>query len=268
MTATPAPAPAPAPAMTTSTPPWLGAIAFEWTKIASVRSTRWIIISAILITAGGSWLLGTSALASGLNGFATAMPAPYLAFQTMLVAQIAIVLLATLAISSEYSTGAIVTTLQSVPVRGRMLAGKSLVVALGSALVGVVLIGVGTPIAAASAAEFGTFTAADLVRALIGTGIGFAFLSLLVLGLGTALRSAAGTILATLAILQVLPVALPLFNQDWATDLVQYLPNQAITVLATHPSEPYTWPVALAVLAGWAAASLAAGYTALRLRDA
>ncbi|KAB8169852.1 ABC transporter [Streptomyces sp. 3MP-14] len=247
---------------------WAGATAFEWTKLASVRSTRWILGCAVLVSLGGSWLLGASALASGRNGHDTATPAPEIAAQTLLVSQVAVVVIAALAICGEYATGSIVTSLQSVPVRGRLLAAKALTVAGVSAVAGAVFVVLGTPVAELSAEEFGTFTGAEFRNAATGAALGMALLSLLVLGLGTALRNAAATIVSTLAILQVLSAVLPLFDNEAINGLADHLPNEALTVLVTHPAEPYTWPVAVLTLAGWAAAGLTAGYAVLRARDA
>ncbi len=246
---------------------WTGAIAFEWTKLVSVRSTWWILVSAVVCTIAGSWLLGASALASGRNGFDTAMPAPQIVVQTMLIVEMTVVLLGTFAITSEYSTGSIMTTLQSVPRRFQVLAGKTVVLGLIGIAAGAALILIGTPIAAGAAAEFGRFEFSDLVRAMIGTGVGLALLSIVVLGLGAALRSAAFTIITALALLHVVPNILPLFGVEAIGDLVRFLPNQAIAVLAVETTQPYTWPVALAVLAGWAGAGLLIGYTVLRTRD-
>ncbi|WP_309131527.1 hypothetical protein [Brevibacterium sp.] len=247
---------------------WWGTVAFEWTKLVSVRSTWWILASALACTLAGSWLLGASALASGRNGFDTAMPAPAIVVQTMLIVEMALVLLGTFAITSEYSTGSIMTTLQSVPRRFRVLAGKTVVLLIIGIVAGAALILVGTPVAAGAAAEFGRFESPDLARAMIGTGVGLALLSIFVLGLGAALRSAAFTIITALALLHVVPNILPLFGVEAISDLAQYLPNQAIAVLAVETTQPYEWPVALAVLVGWAGAGLLFGYAMLRSRDA
>lgn len=246
---------------------WRGAIAFEWTKLASVRSTWWALVAAAVTTAGGSWLLGASAKASALNGFDTAMPAPHLAFQAITVAQVAVVLLAALAITSEYANRSITTTLQSVPVRGRVLLAKAVVVGAFSGLVGVVLAGVGTAVAALSADHFGTFTASQMLDATVGTAVVLALLSVTVLGIGTALRSTAGTIITMLAILFALPLVLPVFTQGWMRGLVDYLPSEAAAVLVTRPGESYSATAAVGILAAWALGSLAVGHAVLRRRD-
>ena len=248
--------------------PWVGAIAFEWTKLFSVRSTWWIVAVSVLATLFGSGLLGASALASGRNGLDSATPAPHTVVQTMIAVEFIVVLLGTFTITGEYSTGSVMTTLQSVPRRSRMLLAKALVQFGTGCALGAILVLLGTPVAAVFSAEFGAFESSDLVRAALGTGIGLGLLNIFVLGIGTVLRSAAMTIITTLALLQLVPSLLPLFGVTAISELVRYLPNQAIAVLSVDAPGPYGWPIALLVLGCWAAAGLLCGGLLLRTRDA
>ena len=248
--------------------PWVGAIAFEWTKLVSVRSTWWIVAVSVLATLFGSGLLGASALASGRNGLDSAAPAPYFVVQTMIAVEFIVVLLGTFAITGEYSTGSVMTTLQSVPRRSRLLLAKALVQFGTGCALGLMFVVLGTPVAAVFSAEFGAFESSDLVRAALGTGIGLGLLNVFVLGLGTVLRSAAMTIITTLALLQLVPSLLPLFGVTLMSELARFLPNQAIAVLSVDAPGPYGWPIALLVLGCWAAAGLLCGGLLLRTRDA
>jgi ABC-2 type transport system permease protein len=247
---------------------WRGSLAFEWTKLASIRSTWFSLVIALLVTLGVGVLLGVSARASAENGFDSAAPSPYLAFQAILVAQFPIVVVAALFITAEYSSGSIRTTLQSVPVRGRMLASKLIILAGGGLVTGVLLSVLGTLVTAPAAGQYGAFTAGEFVGTVLAAGGYLAMLSIMVLGLGAALRSAAGTITTILVLLFALPQLLPVFGVDWLTDLVKYLPTNAATVLGLQVAQPYGWAVALLVLGGWGLAAVVAGYTVLRARDA
>lgn len=244
------------------------ALAFEWTKFASLRSTWWILASALVVTLAGSWLFGMSAQASGANGLDSAMPAPAFVMQSMLVGELAFVVLGTFVITSEYSSGAIVSTLQSVPRRTRMLVSKAVLVFLVGFLGGAGLVLLGTPVAAVFAGDYGTFTAGELSRAMLGAGTGMGVLGVLSLGLGAALRSATLTLVVVLGLLQLVSNVLPLFGNEHVAELANYLPNIAISVLALEGPGPYGWPVALLVLAAWSAAGLVAGATILHRRDA
>lgn len=247
---------------------WRGALAFEWTKLAGVRSTWLCLIIAALSTVGLGMLLGASAKASGDNGYAVGDPSPYLAFQSVLFVQFLIVVIATLFITSEYASGAIKTTLQSVPVRGRMLASKLIVIGLGGFVSGVLLNLLGTAATAPFAQEYGTFTAAQLVRTSLMTGVYLALLAVLVVGFGTALRNAAGTITWVIALLLIIPQILPIFRLEWLVKAADYLPTNAALVLGLNLTEPYGGGMAALILCGWAALGVVVGALVLRGRDA
>src|SRR5699024_10098995 len=158
-----------------------------------------------------------------------------------------IFLLGTFAITGEYSTGSVMTTLQSVPRRSRLLLAKALVQFGTGCALGLMFGVLGTPVAAVFSAEFGAFESSDMVRAALGTGIGLGLLNVFVLGLGTVLRSAVMTIITTLALLQLVPSLLPLFGVTLMSELARFLPNQAIAVLSVDAPGPYGWPIALLV---------------------
>ncbi|WP_163544562.1 ABC transporter [Occultella kanbiaonis] len=246
---------------------WVSAIAFEWTKLTGVRSTLWLVVTGTLLTLGGTLLIGASARASGENGLETAAPAPLFAVQTISFTQVTVLLVAVFAFTAEYSSGSIRTTLLSVPGRGRVLIAKSVVLAAMSMVIGSVLVLLGTLTAAAAAAEYGTFSGTQLGHAVLGTAVSLALTSVFVLGVAAALRSTAGTILTMFVVLYALNSVLPIFGQDWLTDLAAYLPGTAAGVLVTNAAEPYGWATALTVLAGWAGAGLGVGYLGLRYRD-
>lgn len=268
VTSTPAPALEPVVPDISRSRRWLGAAAFEATKLFAVRST-WVSLGiAVVLQVGLAVLFGWSAKASAENGVDAAAPAPHLAFQAILVTQFLIIVTATLFITAEYASRSIVTTLQSVPVRGRMLASKLIVIALAVGLVGLVLNVIGTLVAAALAGSYGTFTAGQLIATTLAAGGYLALLAMLVVGLGAALRNAAGTITTVLFLLLVLPQVLPLFGVDWLATAADYLPTNAAVVLGMGLHEPYGPGLALLVLCGWAAAGIVAGLLVLRRRDA
>lgn len=244
------------------------AVAFEWTKLASVRST-WISLAlAVVATVGFSWLIGASAKASGDNGYDTFMPAPEIAFSSLQVSQLLLVVVAALCITAEYASGTITTSLQAVPVRGRLLGAKAAVLAGLGGISGVVLVAFGTAVAGPSAADFGTFTAGDFVAAAAGSAYYLAMLLVMMLGIGTVLRSSAGTITTAFILLFALPQVLPLFSLAWLQHAIDYLPTYAALALASSDPGPYGTGVAVLVLVAWAAGCLAAGYVALIRRDA
>ncbi|HJY72533.1 MAG TPA: ABC transporter permease [Streptosporangiaceae bacterium] len=107
-----------------------GAIASEFTKIRSVRSTYWTLAALLVVSIGiGAAITGGSAANFSHN---PANKAGFDATQTSLVAffeigQLIIAVIAALAITSEYSTGMIRTSLTAQPRRGRVYAAKAIV---------------------------------------------------------------------------------------------------------------------------------------------
>ena len=107
-----------------------GAIASEFTKIRSVRSTYWTLAALLVVSLGiGAAITGGMAANFGHN---PGNKAGFDATQTSLVAffeigQLIIAVIAALAITSEYSTGMIRTSLTAEPRRGTVYAAKAIV---------------------------------------------------------------------------------------------------------------------------------------------
>ena len=146
------------------------------------------------------------------------------------IAQLAIGVLGVLLITSEYSTGAIGSSLAAVPRRGRFLGAKAVVM--------VVLIFVVTEVIAFVAFFIGqalisghapTASLGDptVLRALIGGGLVGAVLALMGLALGTLIRHAAGAIAVLVAILFVLPGIAAALPASIEHTVEEYWPTQA-----------------------------------------
>src|ERR1700684_2981134 len=107
-----------------------GALASEFTKVRSVRSTYWPLAALLIVSIGiGAAITGGSAANFNHN---LANKAGFDATQTSLVAffeigQLIIAVIAALAITSEYSTGMIRTSLTAQPRRGTVYAAKAIV---------------------------------------------------------------------------------------------------------------------------------------------
>ncbi|MEV6911357.1 ABC transporter permease [Amycolatopsis sp. NPDC051071] len=248
----------------------MNAISSEWTKFWSVRSTWWCLISGFALMLAYSGALGLTANAGIERPLA---PHAVVAGAAFYLTQFAVVALATLFVTSEYASGSIRSTLQWVPVRNQVILAKSAVllpVLFGygvlNTLAGVAL---SAPLIPAPDSSFG-----DILATSAGMGGYFALLGLLCLGLGTALRSTAGTIVTVFVLL----VMIPMFagSLGWE-DLVNYFPgfagvNAMVTSGQPNPIfggvAPYAPWVGIALCAAWAAAGLAAGSTVLRRRDA
>jgi ABC-type transport system involved in multi-copper enzyme maturation permease subunit len=107
-----------------------GAIASEFTKLRSVRSTYWTLAALLIVSVG----LG-AAITAGTDASFSHNPANKAGFdatQTSLIAffeigQLIIAVIAAMTITSEYSTGMIRTSLTAQPRRGTVFTAKAIV---------------------------------------------------------------------------------------------------------------------------------------------
>ncbi|MGN9842081.1 ABC transporter permease [Nonomuraea sp. H19] len=267
------------------------AVGAEWGKLWSVRSTWWCLAGALVLMVLSAVMLGGAAATdalreSGATGAAVregGAAAPVVASEPVVsatsFAQFALVALAMLAITAEYATGGIRVTLQAVPVRGVVLAAKALVVAPVMAVAGV-LSG-----AAATAAVylllsldvFGglvVLPVGEVVGDLLAVGVFFALVAVMTLGVGAAMRSAAGTLTVVFMLLMGLPLMLLMTGGQVAVDASLRMPLFAglafmgSTDNMTGGPIPYPAMEGLAWLLAWTAIAVAAGHTVLRRRDA
>ncbi len=107
-----------------------GAIASEFTKIRSVRSTYWTLAALLVVSIGIGAAITGGADANFSHNLAN--KAGFDATQTSLIAffeigQLIIAVIAALAITSEYSTGMIRTSLTAQPRRRTVYAAKAIV---------------------------------------------------------------------------------------------------------------------------------------------
>lgn len=246
-----------------------GAIGAEWTKLWTVRSTWSCLSSAVVLQAAYSVIVGLASK-SQQHSDAASTSAPETAVGGMLyMAQFAVIALAALAIASEYATGGIRSTLLCVPVRGRMLAAKSLVVSAVLFVAGVLLALLGTVLAVMTMGGTARHpSGGEVLTHALAIGAYVALTTVLVIGVGVAVRSVAGTLTGACLAMLVVPVGLLLTKLKFLVDVANFLPGPAGLHLMYGSTGPYGRGVALFVLAGWAAVAQIAGYMVLRTRDA
>jgi ABC-2 type transport system permease protein len=250
----------------------------EWTKLRTTPGAGWLALAAVILTAG----LSAAAAAAVTYTAGTNQDPAKISLTGVELGQAPIAVLAVLAITGEYSTGMIATTLTAMPRRTTMLAAKAtvltaLILATGT---GAVLISV---LAGRLLLPRNGFTTAHgypplslgdgpTLRAAAGSVLYLALIGLLSLGIATAVRDSATAIGAVLALLYLFPIiASVVTDPHWQRHLQQIGPMpaglaiQATTNLHNLPISPWT---GLCVLSGWATAAILAGSVALRLRDA
>lgn len=271
MTTTQAPAPARTSVDTGRRLTFLRALRSEWIKLATLRSTWWSIGIAAALTIGIAVLI---AQAIDLPGFdpiqAVVMPIQF----TMLLAGI----IGAISVTGEYSTGMIRSTLTANPVRGSVLAAKSVVLALFLFLSSVVIftvaaVAVSLVVAPRDQSIDWSAPSASLLPILVSS-LSMAVFALIGVSFGFILRSGAGAIAATVGVLFVLPIVASFFSMAgeawaWVVDASAYLPVAAAQS-AIMPSETAALdaPVAFLTLACWVVGGALVAWGVLRSRDA
>jgi ABC-2 type transport system permease protein len=256
------------------------ALSAEWVKVRTLPGTGWLLLGVVAVTVAVS--AGASAALSCTSSAACHPDITQLSLTGTDVGQAVVAVVAVLAVTGEYATGMIRTSLAAMPCRSVMLTAKAAVVTAltlaagalavaGSLLAGrLILPGQGyTP-----AHGYPALSLADptVLRAAAGTVLYLALIALLSLGVATAVRDAATAIGGVLGLLYLFPVlGLAVTSPGWHRHLQQIAPMtagleiQASTGLGHLPISPWA---GLGVLAAWAAAALLAGGLLLRLRDA
>ena len=252
----------------------------EWIKLRTLPGTGWLLLGVVVLTVAVS--AATSAALSCTSSAACHPDLTKLSFSGTELGQAVVAIVGVLAITGEYSTGMIRTTLTAAPRRTVMLAAKAAVVTalvlaagavaiLGSLLAGrLILPGHGY----SPAHGYLVLSLADgpVLRAASGSVLYLALIALLSLGIATAVRDTATAIGIVLGLLYLFPIlAQVVASPGWQRHLQQIGPMtagleiQASTGVRTLPISPWA---GLGVLAAWAAAALLAGGVLLRLRDA
>ncbi|MFH8768836.1 ABC transporter permease [Streptomyces sp. NPDC017958] len=196
------------------------ALASEWTKIKSVRSTMWTLGVFVLLVVGIGLLAGLTVQSSSsdLNGESPLT----LGFYGLLIGIMCIITLGVLTTASEYGTGMIRTTMTACPSRGRVLAAKSIVFFVIAFVVTLATVSFVAMVHASMLKGHGAGTpsSGEWLKATVGISLYIALLGLLSLLVGSIIRHSAGAI--TIMIGAVLaPLVIALFMNAESLQKVQ-----------------------------------------------
>jgi ABC-2 type transport system permease protein len=246
----------------------------EWTKLRSLPSAAWSLLSAVaLITVVGVLytLLRATHPPHGASSIAGFDPTA-ISLSGIQLAQLATGVLGVLVITSEYATGQLFSTLAAVPRRLAVLRGKAAVLTVATlagclpATFAAFLIGQSV----LSSRHLGTTLGQPgVTRAVVGGALYLTAIALLGLGLGAILRNAAGGIAALLGVLLALPIIIGLLPGTLSDQISKYLPTgagQAVTNVRPDPTMLGPW-TGLGVLCLYVAAVLGLAAWLLRRRD-
>ncbi|MGW1293075.1 ABC transporter permease subunit [Streptomyces sp. NPDC002533] len=249
------------------------AMAFEWTKMRTLRSPQWNLALFFLVSVGIALLTGyfMRGVYDDMNAQARADFDPVsTGFSGLRLGLIALVVFGVLTVTSEYASGTISSSLTAVPRRGTFYAAKVLTgsaTAFVASLVVVIVSFFATQVALGDARSV-SLSDDGVPGALVGAVLYTTLLCAFSIGLATVLRSSALT----------MGILIPLFfmvstilnNLPGVKTFAQFLPDVAGgLVLFTEPPEDTVltaWS-GMAVLAAWTAAAVALGFVAMRRRD-
>jgi ABC-2 type transport system permease protein len=254
------------------------ALRAEWIKLRTLTSTAWLLIGATAVTVGVSAAIaaGTHQSAGGGGEDPTK-----LALTGIDLGQAVVAVLGVLAISEEYGTGMIRTTLAALPRRLTVLGAKaanlvvltlaSSVLAVAGCLVAGRLMLPGDGLGPAHGYALVSVADPATLRAAIGSVIYLGLIALLALGVATTVRDTAVSIGVVLALLYLPLLLAQAVSNPLRRHVEQVAPMTAGLVVQTTTNvrhQPIGPWAGLVVLAAWAAVSLLIGGLLLQRRDA
>lgn len=245
----------------------------EWTKIRTVRSTRWTLAMTLVVSVGisvGISYANRGAFARMTPDQISSFDPVYNGFAGLAFGQIILLAFGVLVVSAEYTSGSIHSSLAAVPGRG-VFYGAKLLATTGPAL----LIALVTAFAAffgGQAALGGghnvAITDPGALRSVFGAAAYMVLICAFSLGVATMLRS---SVLSLAILIPLFFIVSPILgNIEALGSVARFLPDQAGTrMFQVLPSEDALGPgQGLAVLVGWTVLALLGGYLVLRSRDA
>lgn len=260
------------------------ALRAEWTKLRTVSSTGWTLVAVVVSTAAigalVTWDLRPPDCAR--DDPSCDFDLARLSLAGVYLGQAAVVVLAVLAVTAEYESAMIRSTLAACPRRLVVLVAKATVVTvavLGAAAVSVLA----SLLAGRSFLADNGFTAVagyrlpslgdgPTLRAYGGTVLYLGLVALLSLGVAFVIRHTGGTVTILFVLLYVSPIiSLAVSDPRWkewiekVSPMTAGLAIQSTLRLDALPISPWS---GLGVLALYAVGAVAAGLVLFRLRDA
>jgi ABC-2 type transport system permease protein len=247
----------------------------EWTKLWSLRSTRWSLLLAVVAMTGLGIVFGAVQMAHW-SQMSERDRATFNPIDTSLggwhIAQLAIGVLGVLVISGEYSTGMIRSSFGAVPKRLPVLWAKAAVYgAVGFALMlpSALIVFFVTQVILRQHHVQTTIGAPHVLRAVVGCALFLTITGLLGLALGSLVRNTAGGIATFAGVMFVLPGISAILPNSWGDSVDPYLPLSAGTaILQIQPDSSSLAPwTGLLLFLGYAAAATLIAAVLLVRRD-
>jgi ABC-2 type transport system permease protein len=234
----------------------------EFTKLRSLPSTGWTLLTAITMVAGFGILYSSLRAARPPHGADLATYDPTaVSLAGVELAMLVTGILGVLFITGEHASGQLRATFTAVPKRLPVLVAKAVV--LAAAVFAACLAATAAAFVIGQSILAGHHLDASLgdpgtIRAVAGSAVFLAAAALLGLGLGVLLRSTAaatGVLFGVMFVLQILAALLP---DSISQNIAKYLPGPAGLAITTTVHDP-------SALAPWTGLALFCAYTAIVL---
>ncbi|MBK0421113.1 ABC transporter permease subunit [Leucobacter sp. CSA2] len=258
-----------------------GVLRSERIKLLSLRSVKITLLLTLAMGIGLAGLMGFAGLEmvqaqGGADPSPTVLQMYLLTVSTFAAPFLAMVfgVLGVFSVTSEYSSGMILSTLAAAPRRGQVFVAKALVLSAIAAVVAFIIAAVGLLIAViyfpASASQILTW---EVLSGILGTVVYQVLIALLAFGIAALLRSTAGGISAIVGLIFVLPIGfqvLMITGWAWIETAMQYLPLPLGSSLSSGFSGETvpSYGIAALTMAIWTAVALVPAFFSFRRRDA
>ncbi|MEU3191444.1 ABC transporter permease [Streptomyces sp. NPDC006992] len=266
-------------------------LAAEWIKLWSLRSTYWVLSAGALTVIG----INVNSAASNADRLAhqqlpsepppgvSARPEPL--FDPLHTAfvdpawQLLMVIAATvggIAVFGEYTSGLIRTTFTAVPDRQAVIAAKVTVVSGVMLTLGTLVSGTSFGVTQMLLREYGGLSLGDpgALRAVTAAALLAPLCALVGMAVGAVIRHAAGSIVAVIALLLLVPALFQGERYRWVKEIGNAMPFSAWERLVMNPERardlgkyPLTSTEAWIVYGAWATAAVAIAVLVVRRRD-
>jgi ABC-2 type transport system permease protein len=247
----------------------------EWTKLYSLRSTRYSLLATVIMTIGFG-MIASAATVSRWASMTAADKASFDPLSTSLLGVrfgvLAIGVLGVLLIAGEYSTGMIRSTMAAVPKRLPILWGKAGVYGLVALVLAVpasfIAFFAGQAILSGQHIQI-AFSHAGVPLAVVGAAVYLTLVGLFAMGLGAIMRNTAAGIATFAGVMFVIPPLISILPSSIANSIDPYLPSnagQAMMQIGHHVNTLSPW-AGFAVFAGYVAVTIAAAAILLIRRD-
>jgi ABC-2 type transport system permease protein len=220
----------------------------EWTKLRSLPSTAWSLLSTVVLVVGFGAMYSLVRVTRPPRGAAVASFDPIaVSLGGVQLAQIAIGVLGVLLVTGEFATGTIRTSFAAVPRRLPVLWGKAAAFALtGLALCVPATFAaflIGQSVLSREHLDT-TLAEAGAARAVLGGALYLVAVGLLGLGLGALLRNTAGAVASLFGVLFAFQLITGFLPESWSDQVYRYLPapaGLAVTATRPDPTSPGPW---------------------------